>query len=76
VPLTGLSLLLQRLMSAAGEPVPIENWIAVIGSLIVCVMSSLWWASRQFRSESVLFREAEQNGFFARLKIRFKKKST
>jgi sodium transport system permease protein len=75
VPLTGLSLLLQRLMSVAGEPVPPENWIGVVVSLTVCVMSSLWWASRQFRSEGVLFREADQAGFFTRLRIRFRKKS-
>jgi sodium transport system permease protein len=74
VPVTGLSLLLQRLMSTAGEPVPIENWLGVIASLALCVLLSLWWASRQFRSEGVLFREAEQVGFLGRLRIRYRKK--
>ncbi|MCE9533175.1 MAG: ABC transporter permease [Planctomycetes bacterium] len=60
VPLTGLSMLLQRLMSVAAEPVPITFYLGVIGSLLICVSLSLWWASTQFKSESVLFREAER----------------
>ena len=75
VPITGLSLMLQRLMSAAGEPVPLENWLAVIVSLTACVLISLWWAARQFHRESVLFREAEQAGFFTRLRTRFRSAS-
>ena len=62
VPVTGLSLMLQRLMSVAGEPVPPAYWLAVLGSLIACVLLSLWWASAQFRREGVLFREAENVG--------------
>lgn len=74
VPITGLSMLLQRLMSVAGEPVPVEYWCGVVFSLCACVLLSLWWASRQFRSEGVLFREAEQLGFFGRLRMRMRKK--
>lgn len=74
VPITGLSMLLQRLMSVAGEPVPVEYWCGVVFSLCACVLLSLWWASRQFRSEGVLFREAEQVGFFGKLRLRFRKK--
>jgi sodium transport system permease protein len=60
VPITGLSLLLRQLMSVAGEPVALEYWLGVIGSLLVCVALGLWWAAAQFRREGVLFREAER----------------
>ena len=60
VPITGLSLLLHRLMSVAGEPVPTESVVGVVLSLLCCVLLSLWWASKQFLSEGVLFREAER----------------
>ena len=60
VPITGLSLILQRLMAVSGEPVPIEYWLLVFGSLTCCMLLSLAWAARQFRRESVLFREAER----------------
>ncbi len=75
VPVTGLSLLLQRLMSVGGEPVPIANWLGVITSLTACVLLSLFWASRQFRCESVLFREAERVGWLGRLRLRLRGKA-
>ncbi len=64
VPITGLTMMLQRLMAVSGEPVPIPQRIGVIFSLLACVVVSLWWASAQFRRESVLFREAERVNFF------------
>jgi len=60
VPITGLTLLLQRLMSVSGEPVSGVFLAGVIVSLMASMFLSLWWASSQFRRESVLFREAER----------------
>ena len=73
VPVTGLSLMLQRLMSAAAEPVPLECWIGVIASLSACVGLSLWWAARQFKRESVLFREARRMSLGGWLRAMFGK---
>jgi len=69
VPVTGLSLLLQQLMSVAKEPVPPECWFGVVASLVICVSLSLWWASAQFRREGVLFREAERISVGAWLRL-------
>jgi sodium transport system permease protein len=75
VPVTGLSLMLQRLISVAREPVPIVYWFGVVASLIACVLLSLWWASAQFRRESVLFREAEGPGLGGRLRGIFSRRA-
>jgi len=63
VPITGLTLLLQRLMSVASEPVSVIAILGVTFSLVATMFLSLWWASWQFRRESVLFREAERLSF-------------
>jgi sodium transport system permease protein len=60
VPITGLTLMLQRFMAVSAEPVPISCCIGVFISLVLCVTLSLWWAASQFHRESVLFREAER----------------
>lgn len=73
IPITGLSLMLQRLMSPDGESVPFVNGLGVVVSLLVCVYLSLWWASRQFHRESVLFREAQQAGFLTRVRSLFRR---
>jgi sodium transport system permease protein len=59
-PITGLTLLLQRLMSVSSEPVGAIYTIGVAASLVASMVLSLWWAASQFRRESVLFREAER----------------
>jgi sodium transport system permease protein len=60
VPITGLTLVLQRLMAVSAEPVPVSCYVGVLISLVACVTLSLWWAAKQFHRESVLFREAER----------------
>lgn len=56
IPISGLSMIMQALLSVAGEPVSPLSWVLGLGSLLVCVALSLWWASWQFSRESVLFR--------------------
>jgi sodium transport system permease protein len=72
VPITGLTLLLQRLMSVSAEPPPPLCEAGVAVSLLLCVVLSLWWASWQFRRESVLFREAERLSLKGWLRSLFK----
>lgn len=56
IPISGLSMILQNLLSVSGEPVSPLSWLLGIGSLLSCVCLGLAWASWQFRRESVLFR--------------------
>ncbi|VTS00720.1 ABC transporter permease subunit [Tuwongella immobilis] len=65
IPITGISLLLQSLMSPVPGPMPWGFFVPVTLSLAVSIALSLFWAVRQFRQESVLFREAEQFNLFA-----------
>ena len=74
VPITGLSLVLQQMLSVAGEPVPAGCWIGLVVSLLLCVFLSLWWASAQFRREGVLFREAERGSLFGWFRSHFRKR--
>ena len=62
VPVTNALLLQQRLMAVRPDPFPWEHVPAVAVSLTLCVAAALWGAVRQFRRESVLFREAEAGG--------------
>ena len=56
IPISGLSMILQNLLSVSGEPISALSWCLGIGSLLGCVLLALIWASWQFRRESVLFR--------------------
>ena len=56
IPISGLSMILQNLLSVSGEPVSALSWLLGVGSLLGCVAIGLAWASWQFRRESVLFR--------------------
>lgn len=56
VPITGISMVMQNLMSVSGEPISVATWLSLVGSLLVTVVAGLWFASSQFRRESVLFR--------------------
>jgi len=57
VPITGALLLQQKLLSISSDPTPWGFFFSVIGGLAVCVTAALWFAVRQFKRESVLFRE-------------------
>src|SRR5262249_38299874 len=60
-PVTGVALLMQRLMTAAslGE-VPWLYFIPVLAPIVLYSWLALRWAVDQFRREEVLFREAER----------------
>ncbi|MBL8797857.1 MAG: ABC transporter permease [Planctomycetia bacterium] len=58
VPITGATLLLQKLMLAQSSPVHWVYFPLVLSSLAVCCALALGWAVRQFQREEVLFREA------------------
>ena len=61
VPVTGVALLLQRLMTAASlEQVPWLFFVPVLGPLVIYGWLALRWAVEQFNREEVLFREAER----------------
>ena len=59
VPITGATLLLQKLLSASPEVRVAWYFFPVLLSLFVSIALSLWWAVAQFRREEVLFREGE-----------------
>jgi sodium transport system permease protein len=61
VPVTGVALLMQRLMGAV--PAAADTWLyfaAVLAPLVLYSALSLRWAIEQFKREEVLFREAER----------------
>lgn len=60
VPVTGATLLLQRLMLDAPGPLPWVYFFPVLLSLAVSIALALRWAASQFQREEVLFREAER----------------
>jgi sodium transport system permease protein len=69
VPVTGLSLLLQKLLSVAPQsPYLWAYFVPVFGSQAACLALALWWAVRQFHREDVLFREAERLDLGQRLR--------
>lgn len=67
IPVTNVCLLIQAVMRPGGT----VGWLAipVAVSLAVCIVLALWWASWQFRRESVLFRDFESGGFFDRFRV-------
>jgi sodium transport system permease protein len=61
VPVTGVALLLQRLMSAASlDQVPWFYFVPVLAPIVLYSWLALRWAVDQFQREEVLFREAER----------------
>lgn len=61
VPVTGVALLLQRLMTASSaEQVPWLYFVPVLAPIVFYSWLALRWAIEQFKSEEVLFREAER----------------
>ncbi|HEX4589102.1 MAG TPA: ABC transporter permease [Gemmataceae bacterium] len=68
IPITGLCLLLQRLIFPPPEGPPWVYFVPVLFSLAVCIAIALRWAVRQFHREDVLFREADRPGWRFRLR--------
>jgi sodium transport system permease protein len=61
VPITGVALLLQRLMTAtSAEQVPWLYFVPVMAPIFFYSWLALRWAIEQFKREEVLFREAER----------------
>jgi sodium transport system permease protein len=61
VPVTGVALLLQKLIAV--KPPPISLWsyfVPVLAPMVVYSWLALRWAIEQFQREEVLFREAER----------------
>jgi sodium transport system permease protein len=58
VPVTGVCLLLHKLMGPAPSQA-LPYLLPVLVSLAACVAASAWWAVRQFHREDVLFRESD-----------------
>jgi len=58
-PVTGPTLLLQKLMQPTIDADVWVYFVPVLGSLIVCNVLALRWAVSQFRREEVLFRDAQ-----------------
>ena len=61
VPVTGVALLMQQLMTASGlDQVPWLYFLPVLAPLALYSILALRWAIEQFNREEVLFREAER----------------
>jgi sodium transport system permease protein len=60
VPVTGVALLMQKLMTTGPEQTPWLYFIPVLGPLALYGWFALRWAIDQFNREEVLFREAER----------------
>jgi sodium transport system permease protein len=61
VPVTGVALLLQGMMTAPSlEQAPLRYLIPVLVPIVLYSWLALRWAIEQFKSEEVLFREAER----------------
>ena len=71
IPVTGLCLLLQKLIFPPPEGPPWEFALPVVLSLAVCIAVALRWAVAQFHREDVLFREADRPGWRLRLRTLF-----
>jgi sodium transport system permease protein len=60
VPVTGVALLMQRLMTAPLDKVPWLYFLPVLAPMALYSWLALRWAIEQFKREEVLFREAER----------------
>ncbi len=60
VPVTGVALLLRRLMESSLETVPWLYFGPVLAPVVLYSWFALRWAIEQFKREEVLFREAER----------------
>jgi sodium transport system permease protein len=60
VPVTGVALLIQRLMMVSVDKVPWLYFVPVLAPMALYSWLALRWAIEQFKREEVLFREAER----------------
>src|SRR5207253_2430859 len=60
VPVTGVALLMQRLMTVSLNQVPWLYFVPVLAPIVLYSGLALRWAIEQFKREEVLFREAER----------------
>jgi sodium transport system permease protein len=60
VPVTGVALLMQRLMTTTLDKVPWLYFVPVLFPVVLYSWLALRWAIEQFKREEVLFREAER----------------
>jgi sodium transport system permease protein len=60
VPVTGVALLMQRLMTVSLDQVPWLYFLPVLAPMVLYSWLALRWAIEQFKREEVLFREAER----------------
>ncbi len=60
VPVTGVALLMQRLMTSSLDRVPWHYFVPVLAPMALYSWLALRWAIEQFKREEVLFREAER----------------
>lgn len=60
VPVTGVALLLRRLMESSLDTVPWMYFLPVLAPIMLYSWMALRWAIEQFKREEVLFREAER----------------
>jgi sodium transport system permease protein len=60
VPVTGVALLMQRLMTVPLDKVPWLFFVPVLAPMALYCWLALRWAIEQFKREEVLFREAER----------------
>jgi sodium transport system permease protein len=61
VPVTGVALLLQGMMAAPSlDQAPLRYFLPVLAPIVLYSWLALRWAIEQFKSEEVLFREAER----------------
>jgi sodium transport system permease protein len=74
VPVTGVGLLMQRLMTSTLEQVPWLYFIPVLAPIGLYSWLALRWAIVQFQREEVLFREAERIDFRLWLRHLFRDK--
>jgi sodium transport system permease protein len=75
VPVTGVALLMQRLMTAASlAEVPWAYFVPVLAPIALYSWLALRWAIAQFNREEVLFREAERLDVVLWLKSLFRDK--
>jgi sodium transport system permease protein len=75
VPVTGVALLMQELMTAANlGAIPWAYFAPVLGSIALYSWLALRWAIEQFNREDVLFREAERLDVLLWLKRLFREK--
>jgi sodium transport system permease protein len=76
VPVTGVALLMQKLMTTGPEQIPWLYFIPVLGPLALYGWFALRWAIEQFNREEVLFREAERLDVSLWLRHMFRDKET